>query len=193
MDLSLIRECLTVALQAPTGGNAQGWHFVVVTDPAMKQALAALYQKAWAIYLQLPFNQASRLPRDKTALASARRVRDSASYLAEHLGQAPVLVIPCVRGRVEHQPEMAVFAQASTYGSILPAAWSFMLAARARGLASCWTSVHLMFEAEAAQVLGIPFDQVTQAALIPVAYPKGEAFKPAARKPLDAVLHLEGW
>ncbi len=193
VELDLIRECLSLAIQAPTGGNAQGWHFVVVTDPAKKQALGALYQKAWAIYLQLPMNQASRLPRDKAALATVGRIRDSANYLAEHLHEVPALVIPCVRGRVEHTPEMAVFAQASTYGSILPAVWSFMLAARSRGLASCWTTVHLMFEAEAAQVLGIPHDKFTQTALIPVAYPKGAAFKPAERKPLEEVLHLDAW
>jgi nitroreductase len=193
VELSLIRECLGLALQAPTGANAQGWHFVVVTDPAKKQALGALYQKAWAIYLQLPFNRARRLPRDKAALASIGRIRDSATYLSEHLHEVPVLVIPCVKGRVEHEPMRAVFAQASIYGSILPAAWSFMLAARSRGLATCWTTVHLMFEAEAAQVLGIPHDSITQAALIPVAYPKGTVFKPAARKPLDDVLHVDGW
>ena len=193
VPLDLIRECLSLAVQAPTAGNAQGWHFVVVTDPAKKQALGAIYQKAWAIYLQLPMNQAARLPRDRAALATLGRVRDSANYLAEHLAEVPVLVIPCVRGRVEHAPEMTVFVQAGTYGSILPAAWSFMLAARSRGLASCWTSVHLMFEAEAAQVLGIPYDKFTQAALIPVAYPKGDAFKPAGRKPLDEVLHVDAW
>ena len=191
--LSLIRECLELALQAPSGANAQGWHFVVVTDADKKQALGALYRRAWAIYLQLPINQGPRLPRDRAALATLGRIRDSATYLSEHLHQAPVLVIPCFKGRVEQAPEMAVFAQASTYGSILPAVWSFMLAARSRGLASCWTTVHLMFEAEAAAILGIPADSVTQTALIPVAYPLGDAFKAGARKPLDEVLHLEGW
>jgi nitroreductase len=221
VELDLIRECLSLAVQAPTGGNAQGWHFVVITEPAKKQALGDLYRRAWAIYLQLPQNQPARLPADPDARATLMRVRDSADYLAEHLHQAPVLVLPCVRGRVEQAPQthaplpqhpgapapavrrggegytswagVAVFAQASLYGSILPAAWSFMLAARSRGLAACWTTVHLMFEAEAAQLLGIPYDKVTQAALIPVAYPRGAAFKPAARKPLDDVLHLEAW
>lgn len=193
VQLSLIRECLSLALQAPTGGNAQGWHFVVVTDQAKKQALGDLYRRAWAIYLQMPQNQPARLPADPGIRATMQRVKNSADYLAEHLHQAPVLVIPCVRGRVEHAPAQAVFAQASIYGSILPAAWSFMLAARSRGLASCWTTVHLMFEAEAAQVLGIPHDKVTQAALIPVAHPTDTEFKPAARKPLDAVLHIDAW
>jgi len=193
VELSLIRDCLSLALQAPTGANAQGWHFVVVTDAAKKQALGALYRKAWAIYLELPFNRAPRLPRNKVALATIGRIRDSATHLSEHLHEVPVLVIPCVKGRVEHAPTQAVFAQASIYGSILPAAWSFMLAARSRGLATCWTTVHLMSEAEAAQVLGIPYDSITQTALIPVAYPKGTVFKTAARRPLDDVLHVDGW
>ncbi len=193
VELSLIRECLELALQAPSGANAQGWHFVVVTDAHKKQALGDLYRRAWAIYLQLPMNQAPRLPRDHAALATLGRIRDSANYLAEHVHEAPVMLIPCVKGRVEQAPEMAVFAQASTYGSILPAVWSFMLAARSRGLAACWTTVHLMFEAEAAAILGIPVANVTQTALLPVAYPLGDAFKPGARKPLDDVLHLEGW
>ena len=193
VELSLIRECLELALQAPSGANAQGWHFVVVTDADKKKALAALYQRAWAIYLQLPMNQSPRLPRDRAALATLGRIRDSATYLSEHLHEVPVMLIPCVKGRVEQIPEMPVFAQASLYGSILPAVWSFMLAARSRGLASCWTTVHLMFEAEAAEILGIPAGSVTQTALIPVAYPKGEVFKPGARKPLDAVLHLDTW
>jgi nitroreductase len=193
VELGLIRECLSLALQAPTGGNAQGWHFVVVTEPARRLALADIYRRAWQIYLQMPQNQTSRLPADPATRATMERVKTSADFLAEHLHQVPVLVIPCVKGRFEHVPDMAVFAQASLYGSILPAAWSFMLAARSRGLASCWTTVHLMFEAEAAQVLGIPHNRVTQAALIPVAYPKGTAFQPAARKPLDAVLHVDTW
>ena len=190
VPLSLIRECLELALQAPTGGNQQGWHFVVVTHPAKRQALAGIYRKGWAIYSRFPGNVAAA---QAPAQSSVGRVRASASYLAEHFHEIPVMVIPCVAGRVEQAAQRAVFAQASTYGSILPAAWSFMLAARSRGLASCWTTIHLMFEAEAAQVLGLPNDKITQAALIPVAYPKGMVFKPAARKPLDDVLHLEGW
>jgi len=190
VPLSLIRECLELALQAPTGGNQQGWHFVVVTDLAKRQAIGDLYRRGWAIYSQFPRNVAAT---QAPANSTIGRVRASASYLAEHFHEIPVMVIPCVAGRVEQAPKMAVFAQASAYGSILPAAWSLMLAARSRGLAACWTTIHLMFEAEAAQVLGVPYDKITQAALIPVAYPKGEVFKPAGRKPLDEVLHLEGW
>ena len=114
VELSLIRDCLNLALQAPTGGNTQGWHFVVVTDPAKKQALAALYRQGWAtIY--------SEQPPDSDARSSPGSVRAwaSASYLAEHFHEIPVMVIPCIEGRVEHAPEQAVFVQASTYGSIV--------------------------------------------------------------------------
>ncbi len=190
---ALITECLAIAQQAPCEGNMQQWQFVVVTDPSKRQALGDLYRQGWAIYSQFPRNRpTSQLPAT-AAQAAPGRVRASANYLAEHFHEIPVMVIPCVEGRVEHAPRQAVFAQASTYGSILPAAWSFMLAARSRGLASCWTTIHLMFEVEAAQVLGIPYDAITQTALIPVAHPKGTVFKPAARKPLDDVLHMEAW
>jgi nitroreductase len=193
VELHVIRECLALALQAPTGGNAQGWHFVVVTDSAKKQALADLYRQAWGIYFPQAVAALQQQELDPAKQATVARIGSSAAYLAEHLHDVPVLVIPCVAGRVEQPSRMAVFEQASFYGSILPATWSFMLAARARGLASCWTTLHLMFEAQAAQVLSIPYRAITQAALIPVAYPKGTTFRPAARKPLDEVLHLDGW
>ena len=113
----------------------------------------------------------------------------SARHLAEHLHEAPLLVIPCIEGRVENA---GVLAQASIYGSILPAAWSFMLALRARGLGTAWTTLHLMYEKEAAQLLGIP-EQVTQCALLPVAYTTGGDFRPARRLPLARVLHWDRW
>lgn len=193
VELHVIRECLALALQAPTGGNAQGWHFVVVTNRAKKQALADLYRQAWGIYSAQAVAALQQQDLDPAAQASFERIGSSAAYLAGHLHDVPILVIPCVAGRVEQPSRMAVFQQASIYGSILPATWSFMLAARAHGLASCWTTLHLMFEAQAAQVLGIPYESITQAALIPVAYPKGTAFRPALRKPLDEILHMDAW
>lgn len=182
----LIEECIDIALQAPTGSNMQGWSFVVVTDPAKKKALADLYRKGFEIYAQMP-----RPERDASDLREQQmpRVVDSAVYLAQTLEQAPVFVIPCIEGRVEEAPQ---FAQASMYGSILPAVWSFMLAARARGLGSAWTTIHLMFEKEAAAILGIP-PEITQAALLPVAYFKGDDFKPARRLPARELTHWESW
>ena len=122
------------------------------------------------------------------------KVISSAEYLANNLEKAPVHLIPCIGGRVEGIPApMGVVAQASTYGSILPAVWSFMLAARARGLGTAWTTLHLFHEAEAAEILGIPYADITQCALIPVAYSKGTDFRPGPRKDLDPILHVDRW
>lgn len=195
VDLTLVKECLEIALQAPTGSNAQGWHFVVVTDPAKRLGLAELYRRAWAVYENMPFAAHHVHENDPSMSAVQARVVASGEHLARNLERVPVHVIPCVAGRVDAVPApMAVLAQASTYGSILPAAWSFMLAARARGLGTAWTTLHLMHEPEAAELLGIPHDSVTQCALIPVAHVKGGTdFKPAPRKPLEGVLHVNGW
>lgn len=98
-------------------------------------------------------------------------------------------VIPCIEvGR----SGLGAGNQAGLWGSILPAVWSYTLAARARGLGTAWTTLHLRYEAELAAILGVP-DGVAQAALIPTAYYTGESFSPAARQPLDAVLHVNRW
>ena len=114
---------------------------------------------------------------------------DSAAYLAEHIHEAPVHLIPCLSGR---QPAGRP-ATLSQGASLYPAVWSFMLAARLRGLGTCLTTLHLAYEREAAELLGIPHDEITQGGLIPVAHTKGGDFKPARREPLESVLHLEGW
>jgi nitroreductase len=190
VERSVIETCLAVALQAPTGGNRQRWHFVVVTDPARRRAIAELYRKAWAVYLTLPTAAPNLHFDDPTREAVQRRVGASAQYLADNLERVPVLVIPCFPGRVDGQPARV---QAGAWGSILPAVWSFMLAARARGLGTAWTTLHLLHEREAADLLGIPHDEYTQAALIPVAYTLGTRFKPAHREPLARFLHWDAW
>jgi nitroreductase len=188
VEPSLIERCIEVALQAPTGSNAQGWHFLVVTDPALRRGLGDLYRKAFKLYLDTPGIRPTYDAGDPRA-GQMPRVVDSATYLAERLHEAPVHVIPCIEGRVE---QAGVLAQASVYGSILPAAWSFMLAARARGLGSAWTTLHLMYEREAAHLLGVP-DTVTQTALLPVAYYTGADFKPARRLPAGRQTHWNRW
>lgn len=186
VDPEVIEKCIEIALQAPTGSNQQTWSWVVVTDADKRLALADLYRKGFELYAQMP--QPERDAEDLRA-TQAPRVVDSAMYLAEHMHRAPVFVIPCIEGRVEEAPQ---FAQASVYGSILPAAWSFMLAARARGLGSAWTTIHLMYEAEAAEILGIPAE-VTQTALFPVAWFTGETFKPARRIPASELTYWNRW
>jgi nitroreductase len=187
---ALVEECLTIALQAPTGGNRQRWHWVVVADPARRRGLAELYRRAWAVYLTLPTAAPNLRFDDPGRDAVQRRVGASAQYLADNLERVPLLLIPCLPGRLDGQP---AHVQAGAWGSILPAVWSFMLAARARGLGTAWTTLHLMHEREAAALLGIPYEEYTQAALIPVAHTRGGDFRPAHREPLARCLHWDAW
>ena len=190
VERSVVEECLRIAQHAPSGSNWQNWHFVIVTDPAKRKALADLYRKAFEVYLTLPI-AAPNLPFEDPARKQIQgRVTSSLQYLADHLHEVPVFVLPCIGTRTDNAP---IGLQAAWWGSILPATWSFMLAARARGLGTCWTSLHLFFEEEAAQVLGIPHAEVMQAALIPVAYLKGDEVKPSPRDPLQGSLHWDGW
>ncbi|SEU30752.1 nitroreductase family protein [Nonomuraea wenchangensis] len=187
VPMELVRECLEIALQAPTGGNAQGWHWVVVTDPERRKAIGDYYGRATRAYLASKSSAGALFQDDPERAEVQRRVSDSAAHLGEHMGDVPVLVIPCIEA-----PRLPEGNQAGLWGSLLPAAWSYMLAARARGLGTAWTSLHLVYETEIAELLGIP-SEVRQGALIPTAYYTGEAFKPARRQPLDDVLHLDGW
>jgi nitroreductase len=183
VEREVLEECLRLAQQAPTAGYAQNWHFVVVTEPERRAALGELWRGVARPYVQR--RAAAAAADDRVA-----RISDAVRYLADHIHQVPVHVIPCVEGRTDHAP---VVAQASRWGSIIPAAWSFMLAARARGLGTVWTTFHLRHEREAAELLGIPFGEVMQAALIPVAYTVGTDFRPAARAPLDTMVHWDRW
>ncbi|MEN0129545.1 MAG: nitroreductase family protein, partial [Brevundimonas sp.] len=177
VPIELVRECVEIALQAPSGSNRQGWHWVVVTDPDLRAAVGDVYRRAVERYLAGP-GFAGRLFQDDPHRAEVQqRVGDSVAYLGEHLGEAPVLVIPCLTS-----PNLSAGNQAGLWGSLLPAAWSYMLAARARGLGTAWTTLHLAYEAEVAELLGIPAD-VHQGALIPTAYYTGETFRPAPRQP----------
>ncbi|MEV4311278.1 nitroreductase family protein [Actinocrispum sp. NPDC049592] len=186
VPLELVRECLEIALQAPSGSNRQTWHWLVITDRDQRAAVGELYRRAVEAYLQSP-GAAGKLFRDDPDRAHVQtRVGDSVAYLGEHMGEVPVLVVPCLKTKLGEGN------QAGTWGSVLPAAWSYMLAARSRGLGTAWTTLHLTFEQDAAEILGLPED-VHQAALIPTAYYTGDTFKPAARVPLDQVLHLDRW
>lgn len=191
VEPELLRECIEMATQAPTGGNNQGWHFVVVTDADKRRQLAEWYAAAFAVMYGNPDAVVDRLPGDDPAyVETTRRVISSAQYLADHLAEVPVHVIPCIEGRTDNLPTAW---QAAIWGSLLPAVWSFMLAARARGLGTCWTTLHLTEEKAAAELLGIP-DHVMQGALIPVAHTLGGTdFKPGARRDLDRIIHTDGW
>ena len=192
VDEKLINECLEMAVQAPTGSNSQNWRFLVVTDPEKRSALADIYRKGFEVYANMvgSAGQLAEVAESEERAAQQLRVTESATYLAENMERVPVMMIPCLPGRVDQMPGLA---GASLYGSIIPSAWSFMLAARERDLGTCWTTIHLIFEQEASEVLGIPFEEVTQVALITVAHTIGSDFKPAKRIPLNEVVSWNNW
>jgi nitroreductase len=183
----VLQECIDISLQSPTGSNAQGWRVVVVTDADKRKALADLYRKGFQMYQDAGL--VPEHPQGDPRAEQMPRVIDSAVYLAEHLHEAPVMVIYCIEGRMESGPAIM---QASLYGSVLPAAWSFMIAARVRGIGSAWTTIHLFEEQAAAKLLGIP-ETFTQAVLLPVAYFKGDDFKPAKRVSPRELTYWNAW
>jgi nitroreductase len=191
----LVEECVRIALQAPSGSNARGWHFMIVGDPAKRERIAQYYREAFDGYRSMPVS-AHALAEQAAGddVATMKGVVGSAEALAENMHRAPWLVIPCLEGRLPPmEGPMGQLANASQFGSILPAFWSFMLAARARGLGTSWTTLHLLHEKEIADLLGIPFDTVMQTALSPLAFTLGTDFKPARGRDLAGSLHVDGW
>jgi nitroreductase len=184
----VLMECLELALQAPTGSNSQGWQWVFIDDADKKKAIGDIYLANARPYLSGP---AGQYPEGDTRGERMGKVRDSAMYLAEHMHEAPVLMIPCIEGREDNSPLGGV----SFWASLMPAVWSFCLALRSRGLGSCWTTLHLVGDGErkAAKVLGMPFDDYSQAGLFPVAYTKGTDFRPAKRLPAETLTHWNTW
>jgi nitroreductase len=184
VDLDVLQECIGIACQAPTGGNVQDWRWLVVTDADKRAKLAELYGRAAGPYFKANHeNIAAR------GITDMDTILDSAEYLAEHLAEVPVHVVPCIFGRPE---DMDTFTLTSWYGRIFPAVWSLMLALRSRGYGTTLTTLHLPFEAEAREVLGIP-DTVTQAALLPIARYTGADFKPGRRRPVTEITYWDAW
>jgi nitroreductase len=183
VEPEVLLECIQIATQAPSGSNAQRWRWMVVTDPAKKKVVAHYYDLSFRDYI------APKLELIQPGDHASVRMTDSATYLAEHMADVPVLVIPCV---LDRPPEGDGEGQAGFWGGILPAVWSFQLALRSRGLGSAWTTLHLNFERDIGEALGIP-PTVTQAALLPVAYYTGDEFKPAQRRPARELTYWNEW
>jgi nitroreductase len=184
VEREILLDCLRIATQAPSGGNTQPWRWLVVDDPEVRAGLAEIYRRGYGPYIAM----------QKAAVAAAGGDDDSpilrsSDFLAEHLHEVPVHVIPCLLTRLPERPTTA--DTAGFYGSILPAVWSFMLALRSRGLGTVFTTLHLQHEREAAELLGIP-DTVTMVGLLPVAHVTGD-FRPADRKPVEAVTYWNAW
>jgi nitroreductase len=189
VERSLIEECIEIAVQAPSGSLKQNWHWIVIGDQETKKQIGEIYAESWNSHAQ-----DGRLPSyGQSDPRSARlgRVLESAQYLADNIGRAPWLVIPCGTGRVLDSP--TVPEQSRFWGSVLPAMWNFMLAARARGLGVAWTTEHLKREEDVARLLGVPYPEVTQCGLFPVAYSVGTDFKRAQRIPGSELTHWDSW
>lgn len=187
VEHEIVMECLDLALQAPTGSNSQGWQWVFVEDRAKKEAIAEIYAANFFEYANAP---RPAWPEGDPRAGRAAAVTSSATYLAEHMAEAPILLIPCLAGRRDPATSGAGY-----WGSILPAVWSFMLALRERGMGSAWTSLHLPNggEQKTAELLGIPYERYSQAGLFPIAYTKGTDFKPASRIPAEELSHWDSW
>lgn len=192
VPVELIRECVAAALQAPSGSNNLTMQFVVVTDPSTRAAIGEVYRQCYDLYKGLDGVYVGSIRKPTEAEnAQQRRVQTSADHLGDHMGEAPALVLACTAsGRVDGLPAMMA---ASALGNIIPATWSFMLAARARGLGTSWTTVHLMMEQQVADIVGIPFDEVQQVCLSPLGYTIGTEFKPAMRPDPDTIIHWDRW
>jgi nitroreductase len=183
IEPEVIEECIALATQAPTGLQAEGWRFVVVTEPERKAALAALYRSAFGSFVEMReelarANPGLELPRPRPVVAG----------LADRLHEFPALILVCSVGR----PPEDLARQVAFFGSVLPAAWSLMLALRARGIGATWTTLLASRESEAARVLGIPED-VTQTVLLPVGYMRDAVLRPAERKPPAQVTYWNAW
>jgi nitroreductase len=181
VERDVIFECLQLAIQAPTASNDQNWRWMVITDADKRAAIAEIYRSLGEEYLA----HAAKTVSDP----QTRRVYESGLALTGILADVPVHVIPCIEGRFDGN---SLPVAASAWASIIPAAWSFLLALRSRGLGSVWTTLHLVREREVAELLGIP-DTVTQAALFPVAYTIGTDFKPAARPSVSTITSWNTW
>jgi len=181
VERQVVLDCVRLAMQAPTASNDQNWRWMVVADAGKRAEIARIYSEVGEEYLK----RAANVERD----AQTRRVYESAHALTAILADVPVFVIPCIERRLDNTDPVVA---ASAWGSIIPAAWSFLLALRARGLGSVWTTLHLAREREVAELLGIP-DTVTQVALFPVAYTIGTDFRPASRPPPETVTSWDAW
>jgi nitroreductase len=194
VEKEILVECMELAMQAPSGSNKQGYQWVFVTDPEQRRRVGEVYREKFNI------NYASNRAKTGEQAYGAndsraegfQKLMGSVGYLSENIERVPVLLIPCVEGRVE---TTSLNVSAGQFGSILPAVWSFMLALRERGLGSAWTTAHLKEDGEqrVAEILDIPIDTYAQVGLFPIAYTIGTDFKVSKRLPPETVMHFDRW
>jgi nitroreductase len=185
VEPEVIERCIDAAVQAPTGMNREAWRFMVLTEPEPKARVAELYRSGFDGLADRFRDQIPEEMRDQ----KLPNERPTYVGLAENLHRMPALILVCSEGRPVSD-NLAM--QVAFYGSVLPAAWSLMLALRASGLGATWTTLLVTEEKRVAEALGIPAD-VTQTILLPVAYTKGAVLKPAKRKGAGEVTYWNHW
>ncbi len=191
VERAVLRACVATALQAPSGSNRWALQFVIVTDPERRKAIGDAYRAGYETYRSLDGVYIGSIDKgDPERDAQQQRTAGSADYLAENFGEAPAIVAACSPGRADEGPAIR---KTTMLGSVMPGMWSFMLAARLRGLGTCWTTVGLFEEEATAAALGIDPEAVTIGAISPVAYTEGTEFKPALRPDPDEVIHWDQW
>jgi nitroreductase len=191
VERDVLRECVATALQAPSGSNRWALQFVIVTDPERRQAIGEAYRAGYETYRSLDGVYIGSIEKGDAARdEQQQRTTDSADYLGERMGEAPAIVAACAPGRAEEGPAIR---KTTLLGSVMPGMWSFMLAARLRGLGTCWTTIGLFEEERTAEAFGIDPLEVTIGAISPVAYTLGTEFKPAMRPDPDEVIHWDSW
>jgi nitroreductase len=188
VDLADIRECLRIGLQAANGSNQQNWRWLVVFDPALRDKIAELYRKAYLLRV------GGQLFADKMPAGTPEtRLMSSTEWLVVNMAKVPLLVIPCYEAYLPRIDGDESFHLATLYGSIFPPVWNFELALHTRGYGTCITTLHLQYEAEVRQLLGIPENYV-QGCLLPVGRLRaGHTFRPAVRRPVEEVVALDRW
>jgi nitroreductase len=181
----VVLECIRLAAQAPNASNLQEWKWVVVDDPDLRRAVGEQYRR-----VTLP--PVTEMLNAKLARGDEAGVRISRSilYLADRMGEVPVLVIPCFDFKPDADTPLPQISR--MFGSIYPAVWSFQLALRSRGLGSVFTTAHTLDEPAMGELLGIPA-RWTQTCLIPVAHTTGGDFTPSPRRPVEDSISWNGW
>ncbi|MCM3849067.1 nitroreductase family protein [Pseudonocardia sp. DR1-2] len=192
VPVALVRECVALAMQAPAGSAVARTRFVVVRDGERRRAVARIYSEVYRDSYRESAGYIGRVSRaDPAEQRMQERTARSADALERALHEVGTIVIGCLDGaRLDGASAMT---SSSLLGGVLPAMWSFMLAARARGLGTCWTTMHLARERDVAEILDIPFDRVQQVCLTPLAFTVGTDFRPAVRPGPDEVVHWDGW
>lgn len=191
VDPALIEACVDDALQAPQGSNLMRTEFVVVRDPARIAAIGRIYREEFdRFYRGSEAGLFKRVDDDPRHAEQSRRTRDSAEHLAEVFGRVPAIVIPCLTPRLADGDVLTAKHRLAT---VYPTVWNFMLAARLRGLGTCWTGMTLEREADVAEIVGVDPTAVEQVCMIPVAHHTGTTFRPAWRPPAAEFIHWDTW